>query len=157
MKKISIFPMMLLSLVLSFQAWAGEGIRIENPWIRAAPPSVQAMAAYMGIENTGSVPMTLVAVTSPAFLKIELHETVVVNGMAGMVARKDMVIAPGKRLTLEPGGHHLMLLTPQKTIREGDMIPLTLAFGDGGKIDIEVPVKMDGASSAGHASGHGGH
>ncbi|MBF0171875.1 MAG: copper chaperone PCu(A)C [Magnetococcales bacterium] len=155
MKKISIVSL-LLGLFFSLHAWAGAGINVVDPWVRAAPPTVQSMAAYMAIENSGSAPMTLVEVRSPSFLKIELHQTTMVNGLAGMVPQKNMVIDPGARVELKPGSYHLMLLTPQTPIREGGRVPLTLVFGDGSRVEVEAVVRKDaqGQDSSGHPAGH---
>ncbi|HIJ83642.1 MAG: uncharacterized protein HW380_602 [Magnetococcales bacterium] len=139
--------------VLSLEVWAGEGIRIENPWIRAVPPTVQTMAAYMGIENPGTASVTLVSVQSAVFQKAELHETVNTNGMATMVPHKNLVIDAGKKITLNPGGYHLMLITPQAPVREGDSVPLTLIFSDGSKKEVLASVRKDDSVS-GHPAGH---
>lgn len=145
-----------LCLTLS-QAWAGEGVAISDPWIRAAPPSAQAMAAYMVIENTGDVPKTLVDIVSPTFLKVELHETVIKNGVATMEARKRLDIGPGASVALKPNGYHLMLMSPQTKVAEGDTVPFSFIFSDGTRLEMDAVVRKDGASGHNQAGGSQQH
>lgn len=134
-------------------ASAQEGITIRDPWVRAAPPSVQVLAGYMVIENASGHGKTMVGARSPTFQRVEFHETLHQNGMATMVARDSLVIAAGGKVALEPGGYHMMLIAPQKAIRAGDTIPLFFRFSDGTEVKAQAVVR----SGTDNSMKHGGH
>ncbi|MBF0421531.1 MAG: copper chaperone PCu(A)C [Magnetococcales bacterium] len=150
MKKFSQLVGLLVGLV-ALAAYADESVRIINPWVMAAPPTVQTLAAYMDIQNDAKVDMTLVQIQSPKFAKVEIHESTHTHDMAAMVPHKDLPIPSGKKVSLKPGGLHLMLINPQLAIREGDSVPLSLTFNDGIRLDVQAMVKKaDGDAAESH-------
>lgn len=136
-------------------AWAGEVVRVNDPWVRAAPPTVQTLAAYMELENSGTTEKVLIEVQSPQFTKVELHESVQSQGMVTMAPRKELSIAAGGKVSLKPGGYHIMLITPQSPVIEGSKVALTLVFSDGTRQEVQATVKKGGDESSMH--GHEGH
>jgi len=40
-----------LFLLMSSQSLFAEGVMVEDPWIRAAPPNAPALAAFMVLNN----------------------------------------------------------------------------------------------------------
>ncbi|MBF0435455.1 MAG: copper chaperone PCu(A)C [Magnetococcales bacterium] len=142
----------------SICAWAGESVRIGDPWVRAAPPTVQTLAGYMELENSGSVDKIMTQVQSPQFAKVELHESVQNHDMVSMVPRKELVIAAGSKVSLKPGGYHLMLIAPKSPVTEGSKVALTLVFSDGMRQDVQATVRKsaDDSPMQGH-EGHGEH
>lgn len=142
--------LMLLITFLGSSVWAGETIRVVDPWVRAAPPSVHVLAAYMGIENKGSSAISLTGIQSPDFAKVELHETVMTDDMATMVPRDSLPIDAGGKLELKPGGNHIMLIEPKKPTTEGSTVPLTLVFSDGSRVDVQAAVRKGGEMSDHH-------
>lgn len=153
MKKILLMLLSTLILGISSSAMAEDGLQIRDLWVRAAPPTVQTLAAYMVIENTGKVGKTLVGAQSPSFHRVEFHETINRNGMASMVARDSLVIDAGSKVTMQPGGYHMMLIAPQILIKEGDKVSFTFLFSDGSHKSVEATVKKDASESsdAGHS------
>lgn len=49
-------------------------------------------------------------------------------------------IPAGQRVTLAPGGMHLMLMGLHDKFDEGTIFPMTLSFEKAGKITVEVSV-----------------
>jgi len=151
---------LLFSLLVSTYASAHSdgGIMVKDAWVREAPPSAQVLAGYMVIENHTDKEKVLVGVTSPAFNKIEIHKTVNKNGMASMEQQKQLSIAAQGNVKLEPGGFHLMLFNPGKTIKAGDTIAFTLKFANGSTSMINAPVKKaTGGEEQHHHSEHSDH
>jgi len=125
-------------------AWATADeptIRIDDPWVREAPPMARVSAAYMIIENLSSQPKILLSATSPAFGRIEIHKTIIHTGMMQMQAQPQLVIAAHEQVTLAPGGYHLMLMEGQESLSIGDEVTLTLQFADDEEITLTMPVR----------------
>ncbi len=127
-------------LLAVLAAWAGE-IQVDGAWIRSAPPSAKALAAYMVITNTAGEPVTLVGADSPDFSAVEMHQSMAHQGMMRMMAVEHLEIAPGKSLTLAPGGYHLMLMEPHKVLKSGDHVLLRLQFDTGEELSVSAVVQ----------------
>ena len=116
---------------------------ISQPWVREAPPAAPVMAGYMHIRNSTADTVSVIAVSSPAFTRAELHRTVVENGIARMEPVGQLVIAAGESVVLEPGGLHLMLFEPLQALQEGDSVTLVVHRADGVCKTVQAPVRRD--------------
>ncbi len=144
MKKIYFKQVFIVVILLLGQfAWAADqAIRINDPWIREAPPNARMLAAYMTIENLSSQPQILTSITSSVFANVMIHQTITRdNGMVGMVHESQLIVKTQDKVVLAPGGYHLMLMMPKKTIVAGDKVDLILKFAEGKEMVIEVPVR----------------
>ena len=97
--------------------------------------------------------MTLVGATSPVAAMVEIHETVVRDGVASMERRPELVVPAGGQLVLEPGGAHLMFMQPSAVPVAGETVPVTLSLGDGSTLEAVFAVR-DGAAGSGHEHHH---
>jgi periplasmic copper chaperone A len=138
-----------LGLLLSFSLAAGAALQVHESWIREAPPTATVLAAYMVIRNTGNSPARVTAITSPDFDHIELHRTIVESGVARMIPVEKLEIAAGETVSLEPGGMHLMLFNPRRSLRKGDTVTLVIHPADGSSDTFTVPV-IQAAGEAAH-------
>jgi periplasmic copper chaperone A len=129
---------------------------ISQPWGRATPGGAKIGAGYLTIENKGSVPDRLVAISSDVAGKIDVHEMATTNGVMTMrPLEKGLTIEPGKTVTLAPGGYHLMMMDLKKPLKQGDKVPLTLEFEKAGKVAVTLDVQGVGAKGPGGESGGG--
>lgn len=130
----------LLLAVLMFSnlpAWAAcDGLQVENAWIRTAPPGASVMVGYAVVKNTGTKTRTLRDVSGKDFGAIEVHKTVVEDGVSKMAYMETVEVAAGSVARFEPGGMHLMLFNPKRTLKAGDT--LELAFSCGGKKPLKA-------------------
>ena len=78
-------------------------------------PGMQMTAAYLTLTNNTTQTITITHVASPNFESVEMHESVLEDGMARMYALGDVTILAGASVHFEPGGKHLMLLRPKGT------------------------------------------
>jgi copper(I)-binding protein len=140
MKTVLIFLLATLGLVPSFSPAAGATLEVHDAWIRETPPTASVLAAYMIITNTGGEPAAITAITSPDFERTELHRTIVEFGIASMAPIEKLEIPAGEKISLEPGGIHLMLMNPQHPLREGDTVILEIQNVDGSSKRFTVPV-----------------
>jgi periplasmic copper chaperone A len=128
---------------------AAGGITVTGAWVAEAPPGVQVMAGYLKIVNDGAATAVLVGATSPDFERVELHRTVIRNGVARMLHESRLPIPAHAAVVFEPGGRHLMLIGPRRALKAGDRVPLTLQFADGAVLHSTAEVRSPLAASAG--------
>jgi len=132
---------------------AAGNLRIAEPWARAMLPGQPTGGAYMTIRNQGSEPDRLVAATSPAAGKVEVHTMEMKDEVMVMRPVEDgLEIPAGKSVSLEPGGLHLMFLDVKTPFAEGAEVPVTLEFEMAGKVEMSLPVlpARTGRGSGGH-------
>ncbi|MCZ8203016.1 copper chaperone PCu(A)C [Gemmatimonas sp.] len=113
---------------------------VSAAWARPADSGATG-GAYFTIVNADSVATALVAVTSTAAAAAEVHESMQHDGMAHMMARAAVPIAPRDSLVMLPGGVHVMLLQLTRALAVGDTVPLTLRFAAGDSLVVRVPVR----------------
>lgn len=128
-------------VLMASPAFAAGGLTVDGAWVRQAPPGMKMLAAYMTINNGGATERKLVAASGPDFGHIELHRSVITNGVAKMIPQKNMPVPAHGELRLAPGGYHLMLMKPKRTFELGEMLPLTLRFANGQTITVKAVVK----------------
>lgn len=133
----------LISLILltaTSLAGADSGLQVSEPWIREAPPTSRVLAGYLTLVNTGDNTMTVTAISSPDFKNAEIHRTVIEAGVARMLPVKQLEVPAGGQLMLEPGGHHLMLFDPLRTLTAGETVTLIIHMNDGKQLSATAPV-----------------
>ncbi len=116
-------------------------VAVRDAWVREAPPGMSAMAGYMELRNNTSRPQVLVAANSPGFETVMIHRTIVKNGVAGMAHAAQIELTPNARLIFAPGGYHLMLMNPRRTLRAGDAVVVNLEFRGGVVLPVEFVVR----------------
>ncbi len=114
---------------------------VQGAWIREAHPDAKVNAGYLTLRNTGGSDEVLVAVKSPTFEKVELHEMSMKGGTMKMVALPSLRVPAGGELRLKPRGKHLMLKVPRRRLTAGHSVRLTLVFESGLEQTITVPVR----------------
>lgn len=132
---------MLLGMFVSTLGQAAESVRIENVWIRAAPPSATSLAGYGVIVNRTGARQTLISVTSPDFRAVEFHTTILNHGYARMEHLKTIDIPNGGEIRFQTGGYHLMLIDPKRRLKEGDEPTLIFHFANQAHISIKAPLR----------------
>lgn len=124
-----------------------------NYWVHLGPPNTRVMAAYGELVNTGKRDIVLTGISNSDFDKVELHETVIKNGVGAMIPQNDLVIKAGESLLFEPGKRHIMLITPLKAFKHNGqtMMRLHYRFVDNGETAehaLNFPVTLTGAGCA---------
>jgi len=136
------------------------GIQVEHVWSRAMPAGATGVV-YLSVTDNGA-PDTLTGAASPVAAAAELHETIDDNGVMKMRAVASLPVAPGKPITLAPGGYHIMLTGLKQALVAGQSFPVTLTFAKAGKITATAMVQAAGAAMPGMDKGsmgsmdHGG-
>ena len=86
-------------------------------------PGMSMSAGYLTLTNNSDQQISITRVHSPELESVEMHESVLEDGISRMYKLQEVVILPGRSANFEPGGKHLML-------RYGTTIParITLQF-----------------------------
>jgi copper(I)-binding protein len=132
---------LILALTLDPAASEEAGVSVRDAWIRETPPGMTVTAGYMALRNNTSRPQVLVAASSSGFESVMIHRTIVKDGMAGMVHASQIELAPNASLILAPGGYHLMLMNPKRTLRAGDPVVINLEFRGGLVLRVACEVR----------------
>jgi periplasmic copper chaperone A len=98
-------------------------------------------AAYMTLVNASDEADSLIAISTDVAEVAEVHQTMVVDGMASMEAIPELVIPAGGSVELMPGSYHIMLMNLTRELAPEEMISLTLTFASGLEVMIELPVR----------------
>src|SRR3546814_9174696 len=83
-------------------------VSVENAWVRLPAVKGRPGAAYFTLHNENG-PDRLVGITTSKAERVELHDSVMKNGMMTMAPLEAATIAGDGSLTFEPGGKHAML------------------------------------------------
>ncbi|HRO87064.1 MAG: copper chaperone PCu(A)C [Chiayiivirga sp.] len=97
---------------------------VHEAWIRTAPPTAPVRAGYGVIENSGRREVVIDAVRSDAFGAIEIHEMREVDGVMRMRRLPSLTLEPGRSVSLEPGGMHLMLFRAMGPLEAGARVSI---------------------------------
>ena len=130
----------VILLAATSLAGADSGLQVSEPWVREAPPTSRVLAGYLTLVNTGDNTVTVTAISSPDFKNTEIHRTVIEAGVARMLAVKQLEVPAGGQLMLEPGGHHLMLFDPLRTLTAGATVTLIMHMNNGKQLSATAPV-----------------
>jgi len=101
-------------------------------------PGMQMTAAYFTLTNNTTQTIKITRATSPDFESVEMHETVLEDGMTRMYALGDLTILAGATVIFEPGGKHLMLIRP---ITDVDSVTLEFYAGKAVVLTVAVPYR----------------
>jgi len=134
------FLIFALLLVMINNTHATSLINAEDGYIKASIPGSDITAAYMTLNNTGDKAITLQKITSTISDRIEIHEHSMADGMMRMREVAEVVVEAKAQVVLQPSGLHLMIFDLKKQLVEQDLIPLTLTFSNGSKLNIQLPV-----------------
>lgn len=121
----------------------GDGPSVEDPWLRAAPPAARVMAGYLTLRGAGAA-VSVTGVACDGFGRAEIHETVMVDGVAKMRALAALDVPAGERVSLAPGGRHLMLMAPARIPPAGESVACRLTLADGRTVAFSAPVREAG-------------
>jgi len=118
----------------------GGTFAFMNPVIRT-PMAGRPTAGYFDFNYNYKVPDRIIAVASPAFKRVEMHDNVTEGGMKKMVKLDTLDLSAKSSIKFAPGGKHLMLFDPTKEVKAGELIKVTFVFVERDPIDVSFEVK----------------
>ncbi|GAA4605189.1 hypothetical protein GCM10023195_17960 [Actinoallomurus liliacearum] len=118
---------------------SGPRLKVTGAYV-PRPASPDVAAAYFTVTDSGDTGDELTGVTADVSAEAMMHQST-----GQMMRMVDRVPVPAHgRLTFAPGGYHVMLEHPVRTLREGDHVRLTLRFRRSPSITVEAPVEPMG-------------
>lgn len=145
------------SLTLAGSAFAGmPEIMIHDAYARAS--NTKAGAAFMQIINHSGEDDRLIAVSSSAAARTELHTHKETGDgvMKMMHVEEGFAIPAGATHALQRGGDHVMFMGLSAPFEHGGTVTVTLVFENAGEITVEVPVDLERKAAHGGMD-HSGH
>ena len=144
----------LLAAFAALPAWAQTSV--QDAWIRGTVAQQKATGMFARI--TSAAGGKLVAASSPVAGVVEIHEMKMEGNTMKMRAVPSVELPAGKAVELRPGGYHVMLMSLERQLQPGEVVPVTLVVEAGGKrenVEVKALVRpLEGGAPA--AGGHGG-
>jgi periplasmic copper chaperone A len=140
---LALAGVMLSTPALAQQA-STDNLEISGAFARASAGKAMAGAAFLTVTSLGEADR-LVAFSSPACNRPELHTHINDNGVMRMRQVEAIDVPAGGEAVLKPGGLHLMMIDLNTQLIEGETVDVTLVFEQGGEIDVTLPIKGPGA------------
>ena len=103
-------------------------------------PGMQMSAAYLTLTNNTDDAIRITRVASPQYESVQLHESILQDGVARMRAIRALEIPAGQTVTLQRGGKHLMLMRPTAPVET-----VSLQFLDGDTLLLSVDAAFESA------------
>jgi copper(I)-binding protein len=114
-----------------------------GPVVRLAAVPGRPAAGYFDYRVAGDRG-ALVSVSSPQAGRIEMHETMDMNGMSRMRPLERIAVRDGETLHFAPGGRHLMLFDVSRDVAAGGRIDLVLRFERGDPVTLSATLVPTG-------------
>lgn len=139
-------------------AAAGAQTVVKDAWVRGTVPQQKATGLFATL--TSPAGGKLVSASSPVAGVAEVHEMAMEGSTMRMRAVQGGLALPaGQAVELKPGGYHVMLMDLKQTLKEGDLVDVTLVVeGADGKretLAVKAPVKAPGAAMPMQQHQHG--
>ncbi len=132
--------MLFITALLYTYMLSGNPIECNNAWIRPAAKNANT-AMYCEVVNNGNEVDTLYNVTSDISRKTEIHETYKQGDMMGMRHVDFIVVKPHEKVSLQPGGFHVMLIGTKNDVKKGEHGEVSFHFKKAGVIKVKGIVK----------------
>jgi copper(I)-binding protein len=126
---------------------AAEAASVDDPWVRATVPGQSVAAAYL--EITAKSAAALVGADSPLARKAELHTMMLDGGVMKMRPVAAVELPANQRVSLKPGGYHIMLLDIRRELKAGERVPLRLVVRDAKGVKSTLKVEAEVRAVAG--------
>ena len=112
--------------LISSASGASDTLIISDAWVRATPPGKMMTAGYASLENVSKEVITITGVSAEAAGHTSLHETRVERDRSTMRPVARLSIEAGERVSLKPGGLHIMLMKLSESLTDGQSIDICL-------------------------------
>ena len=113
------------------------GISILAPYAKATPVGARVAGGYLTLLNNGAKDDTLLSVQCECADAVEIHQMTHKNGVMAMKQlEQGLRISAGEKVSLAPGGLHLMFIGLKHQFFQGDTIKSKLHFEMAGDVEV---------------------
>jgi len=130
-----IIPALLLALLGCACTQESAPLVATDVVVSKPKPGMSMTAGYLTLSNNALQPIVITQVASPQFESVELHESVIEDGVARMYPLGDVTILAKSSVVFQPGGKHLMLMRP---VGEFDTVSLDFYAGEAVVLTVNV-------------------
>ncbi|MFB0993837.1 MAG: copper chaperone PCu(A)C [Paracoccaceae bacterium] len=147
----SVFTLLIATLNGAVATTHG-GMKVINSYAIAASSTAQSGAIFMQIINHTSKDDQLLSVASDIAARVEIHEHLALaDGVMRMQEVAGGITITSKQiLSLQRGGHHVMLMGLNRPLVKGESFELTLNFQHAGSVTITIPIRISHPEGADH-------
>ena len=131
-----------------------DTLTFSDPWIRASVPGQKNGAGYLEISNQSTQPSTLTAANSDRADRVEIHTIIREGGVAKMREVEQIEVPANGKVTLQPGGYHIMFVGLKQPFKEGETIPVNLNFAGGLVTTVQFKVMAPTFTGGGQPMQH---
>lgn len=130
-----------------------ESLTLTDGYVGAKEADKPMTAVFGVLTNSTDADIHLTEVTGDAAGEYQYHE--VVDGVMRQTA-DGLTVPAGGSLTLEPGGHHIMIMDSPDELAAGDELGLTLTDDKGTTYRLDgIPVRVQQSSHEDYGTGDG--
>ena len=112
--------------LVSSTSRASNDLIVSDAWVRATPPGKMMTAGYASIENLSKDVITITGVSAEVAGHTSVHETRIERDRSTMRPVAQLSIKAGERVSLTPGGLHIMLMKLSEPLTDGQSIDICL-------------------------------
>lgn len=116
-------------------------LTIRHPWARATAANAKAGAMYLTVTNAGTEADRLLAISSDAAARCEMHVSEASGDVMTMRMVDSVEVPAGGSVSFAPKGAHVMLMGLKAPLRKGETFAATLHFEKAGEVAVEVAVQ----------------
>ena len=120
--------------LVSSASGASNDLIISDAWVRATPPGKMMTAGYASLENVSTDVITITEVSAEIAGHTSLHETRIERDRSTMRPVAQLSIEAGERVSLKPGGLHIMLMKLSESLTDGQSIDICLELENNGSL-----------------------
>lgn len=133
-------------LLMIGSAQSADGsLHVQHAWIRWLPGDLPA-AGYAIVVNDSDKQVRMLGADSPDYGGVMLHQSFKRDGTEHMQLVDGIDIPAHGKITLAPGGYHLMLMHARHPIAPGDHAHLNLRFSGDQTVGVDLEVRPANAS-----------
>ncbi|MFJ3522696.1 copper chaperone PCu(A)C [Pseudomonas sp. NPDC090203] len=114
---------------------------VEKAWVRATVPGQPSTGAFMKVTSTDDA--KLVEVRSDVARSVQIHRSTMQHEVMRMEPVENVPLPPGKMVSFDPDGYHVMLMDLKAQIRAGDVVPLVLVVQTPSGAQELIPVRAE--------------
>tara|TARA_B110000114_G_C15094145_1_gene400305 strand:- start:3512 stop:4045 length:534 start_codon:yes stop_codon:yes gene_type:complete len=125
-----------------YSAHDGVGqLAVSDGYIRKMPPGQKVTAAFMILQNFTDRACRAIGASTDIADRVEIHKHFYQNGVMSMRPVEGVELAPGKKVSFEPGGYHLMLFGLKRELDEDEQHRVTLIFDRCPELPFDAKVR----------------
>lgn len=119
----------------------GPPLTVSDIQLIAPLPGSHATVGYFSLHNQSDAALTIKNISSPGFGNVQMHETVIRDGVASMLALPFVTIEAGASVEFAAGGKHLMLMQPAPDTATGTNVTLEIHYDTDGLLIISATMQ----------------